>query len=355
MEHLDQVKLEEFTEHMSDVLNGGMLALMTSIGYLTGLFDGMAGLAPATSAEVAVATGLQDRYVREWLDAMVTGGIVEYQPHHATYVLPPEHAALLTRDAGGNNMAAFAHTIPLLADVGSDIAACFRDGGGVAYDRFDEFLELWSRLNKFTVENSLLSEVLPLLPDLRKALEEGCDVLEIGCGEGYPTHILAAEYPASRFVGYDFRQDVIDFARTRATEHQLSNVQFEVQDLNTMEVEAAYDAVLAFDVIHDQAQPRLVLRKVADVLQPDGMFLMVDIKASSRPDENMDHPLGPFLYGTSVMHCMTVSLALGGEGLGTMWGERQAHELLAEAGFTSVEVHQIDSDPFNNYYVARKA
>jgi SAM-dependent methyltransferase len=107
-------------------------------------------------------------------------------------------------------------------------------------------------------------------------------------------------------------------------------------------------------VVHDQAQPRVVLKNVARALKPGGTFLMVDIKASSRVHENLDHPMATFLYTTSTLHCMTVSLALDGEGLGTMWGEQKALELLSEAGFTNVAVREIEGDIFNNYYIARR-
>jgi hypothetical protein len=107
-------------------------------------------------------------------------------------------------------------------------------------------------------------------------------------------------------------------------------------------------------VIHDQAQPRTVLKNVAAVLKQGGTFLMVDIKASSDVQENLDHPMGPFLYTVSTMHCMTVSLARNGEGLGAMWGEQKALEFLAEAGFTDVTVKQVEGDPFNNFYIAKK-
>ena len=69
----------------------------------------------------------------------------------------------------------------------------------------------------------------------------------------------------------------------------------------------------------------------------------------------MDHPMGPFLYTISAMHCMTVSLALDGVGLGTVWGEQKALEMLAEAGFSNVSVENVEGDMMNNYYVARKA
>ncbi len=348
---MDQAKLRAFGERMNGVLNGGMLALLTSIGHRTGLFDVMAGLPPSTSEQIARTADLDPRYVREWLDAMVTGRILEYDPGHATYSLPAEHASLLTRAAGGNNLAGFADTIPRLALVEPEITECFRAGGGVPYARFGEFLEVWSGLKAFTFEETLLPEVLPLLPALAEALETGCDVLEIGCGAAHPTQILARAFPKSRFTACDFREDAVAFAR----ENGPSNARFQVQDLNQMEDRAAYDAVLAFDVIHDQAKPRDVLRRVARALRPGGLFLMVDIKASSRVHENLAHPLAPFLYGTSLLHCMTVSLALGGEGLGTMWGEQRARELLGEAGFARVDVHEIAGDAFNNYYLARLA
>src|SRR5829696_10542663 len=105
-EALDQNKAEEFAERMLGVLNDGALALMTSIGHRTGLFDAMAGLPPSTSEQIASAANLNERYVREWLDAMVVGRIVEYNPEDGTYYLPQEHAAFLTRAASPDNMAA---------------------------------------------------------------------------------------------------------------------------------------------------------------------------------------------------------------------------------------------------------
>lgn len=148
MTELDQAKAEHFAGRMVDIVNGGALSLMTSIGYQTGLFEAMAGLEPASSEKIASEAGLNERYVREWLDTMVTGRIVEYAPEDGTYVLPPEHAASLTLAAGPDNMAAYAHTVPLLARVQEDIVECFRKGGGVFYDQFSEFMALWGGLNE---------------------------------------------------------------------------------------------------------------------------------------------------------------------------------------------------------------
>jgi 2-polyprenyl-3-methyl-5-hydroxy-6-metoxy-1,4-benzoquinol methylase len=134
----------------------------------------------------------------------------------------------------------------------------------------------------------------------------------------------------------------------------LSNANFEVQDVARLNEENRFDFITAFDAIHDQAHPDNVLANISRALRPDGTFPMVDIAAASDLHENMDLPLGPMLYTVSCMHCMTVSLALGGMGLGTVWGEQLARNMLAEAGFTNVDVKQVEGDIFNNYFIATK-
>lgn len=116
----------------------------------------------------------------------------------------------------------------------------------------------------------------------------------------------------------------------------------------------AFDLITVFDAIHDQAQPRKVLANISRALKPDGVFLCVDVAASSSLEENVDHPLGPMLYSVSTMHCMTVSLALNGEGLGTVWGEQMARELLGEAGFKQIETKNVEGDIINAYYICTK-
>lgn len=163
--------------------------------------------------------------------------------------------------------------------------------------------------------------------------------------------MMAARFPKSRFVGIDIGQEAIEWARHEASRQGLTNATFLAKDAATITGPPAFDFILAFDAIHDQAAPRRVLRGIHDALRADGTFLMVDIATSSRLEENLDNPMAPFLFTVSTMHCMTVSLAEGGEGLGACWGEQKARELLAEAGFTSVDVHRLEADPLNLYYV----
>ena len=350
---VDSARAEAFAGRMAATLNDAFLAMMISIGHQTGLFDTMAKLPPATSDEIARDAGLNERYVREWLASLVTGAIVTYDPRTRTYVLPPEHAACLTRAAGAANLATSMLFVSCVAAVEPEVVRCFRRGGGVPYSSYGRFHEVMRSWSGQILDETLLERTLPLVPGLADRLRQGIDVLDVGCGSGHAINLMARAFPTSRFTGYDFSEEGLAAARAEASAWRLANAEFVAQDVAAMTARGRFDFITAFDAIHDQAQPRRVLAGIAGALRPGGTFLMVDDRASSRLEDNLDHPLAPFLYGVSTMHCMTVSLALGGEGLGTRWGEQKARELLAEAGFTDVVVHEQPGDIANSYYVAR--
>lgn len=345
---------EVFAGELLGILNAGTLSLMISVGHRTGLFDTMSGLAPSTSAEVAEAAGLQERYVREWLGAMTTGRVVDHDPQAGTYFLPPERAGFLTRSAGPNNLASTAQFVAMLGRVESKVVESFRTGGGVPYSEYPEFQELMAEDSAMVFDATLLDVTVPLVPGLHERLTTGIDVADVGCGSGHAINLLAQAYPASRFVGLDFSEEGVAAGRREASEKGLSNARFEVQDAAELTGPPAYDLVTTFDAVHDQAHPARVLQGIHDVLRPGGTYLCVDVQASSHVHDNLDHPLGTFLYTVSCMHCMTVSLALGGDGLGAAWGEQLAKQMLGEAGFTDITVHTVEGDIVNNYYVATR-
>jgi len=353
-QQLDQAKAEAFAGQMVGILNAGLLAFMTSIGHRTGLFDKMASMPPSTSQQIADAAGLNDRYVREWLGAMVTGKFVEYDPATKTYRLPPEHAASITRAAGPNNLAAMIQFMALMGNVEDRIVDCFRNGGGVPYSAYPKFQQIMSEESAQVFDATLIDVTLPLVPGLEERMKAGIDVADVGCGAGHAINVMAKAFPNSRFTGYDFSEEGIAAGRKEAAEWGLTNAIFQVQDVAELNNAEAFDLITVFDAIHDQAQPRKVLANISRALKPDGVFLCVDVAASSSLEENVDHPLGPMLYSVSTMHCMTVSLALNGEGLGTVWGEQMARELLGEAGFKQIETKNVEGDIINAYYICTK-
>jgi 2-polyprenyl-3-methyl-5-hydroxy-6-metoxy-1,4-benzoquinol methylase len=351
----DPARAGDFAGRLLKTLNDGALCLMISIGHRTGLFDTLHRSGAGTSAEIASRARLNERYVREWLGAMLTGGIVEYDVATARFSLPAEHAGALTRAAAADNMAVFAQYIGALGYVENEIVDCFRNGGGVPYDSYPRFHEVMAEDSGQSVLSSLESHILPLVPGLTDRLERGIDVLDLGCGRGLILARLAARYPKSRFTGIDLSEDAISWARDNAA--GLSNVAFEARDLSEFSRWApteAYDFITTFDAIHDQAQPLEVLKGIRTALRSDGVYLMQDISGTGHVHKDVEHPLGTLLYTVSCMHCMTVSLAQGGEGLGAMWGEEKTVEYLQKAGFSRVQKNRLAHDVQNNWYVVRK-
>lgn len=349
-----QESVDAFTETFVGAMNAAAMISMTSIGHRVGLFDAMDDGKARTSIELAERAGLNERYVREWLNAMTLADVVEHD--EGSYRLPEAHVACLTRAATPNNLAVFAQYLPLGGSVEDDVVHCFHEGGGVPYERFGRFHEVMAEDSGQTVLPALFDHILPLVPGLIEQLETGLDVLDLGCGRGRALVLMAGRFPASRFTGIDLSIDATAWGGAEAERLGLANLSFKAHDLATYDVDAeadAFDLVTTFDAVHDQPKPMALLRGIRRTLRDDGVYLMQDIAGHSHVEGNRDHPLGTFLYAISTFHCMTVSLAQGGDGLGTLWGEELAGEMLREAGFSSIDVHHLPHDPQNAYTVAR--
>ena len=348
---VDRHRIQDFARKLFGHYTSGMLTLLIGIGHKTGLFDA-AAKGPGTSQEIADRAGLDERYVREWLVAMATGGIVEYDAASGAFTLPPEQAACLT-GTSSRNLAAGSQMLPMLSKRVPRIIECFREGGGVSYSEYrPDFTEAQDASWRLLYDGLLIKGFLPAATGLPERLKAGIRVADIGCGTGHAVNLMARDYPASAFVGYDLGEDAIAKARAEAREMGLGNACFEAIDVSRMPPEPKFDLITSFDAIHDQRDPATVLRRVASALAPGGVYLMMEPKASSRLEENIGNPFAPYIYGMSVLHCMTVSLAAGGAGLGTAWGEQTARRMLAEAGFTSIDV--VDAPgPQNSIYICR--
>ena len=344
-----------FGERFVHALNESAMLQLVSLGHRTGLLNRLADGVAVTSESLARDAALDERYVREWLGGLTTAGVVEHDPEAMTYRLPSAHGSLLS-DRGDANLAVFSQYLPLLGTVEDDIVACFEHGGGVPYSRYGRFHEVMAEDSGQTVLPALFDAILPLAPELTARLEAGIRALDLGCGRGRALMKMAERFPQSEFVGYDLSTAAIGWASEQAATRGLDNLRFEVRDLSDFDRSAepaAFDFITTFDAIHDQAQPLNILKGVRRTLAADGVYLAQDIHASSHHHHDREHPLGTLLYTLSVMHCMTVSLAQGGEGLGTMWGRERARDYFARAGFDSIEVYQLPHDIQNDYWVLR--
>jgi trans-aconitate methyltransferase len=350
---LDGTRVAAFGERLFELYTGAMVTLMIDLAHRTGLLEALAAGA-GTSEEVAARAGLVERYVRECLGSLVTAGVVEFDPAGRRYTLPPEHAVLLTGE-GSANMAPMSSAAGLLGRHVPAVAEATRHGGGVPYEVFrPEFTAVMDGMSRGLLDGQLLDGVLPLTGELPARLAAGgARVADIGCGTGHSVNLLARAFPRSAFTGYDLAGDALARGRAEAAEWGLHNVSFEVVDVTRLPVDPPFTAVFAFDTVHDQADPSGVLSRVRTALEPEGWFVMMDIRAASALEDNVGSPTAPLLYAVSTLHCMTVSLAQGGAGLGAVWGEQLARRMLAEAGFVDVTVHEVPDDPLDSLYVAR--
>lgn len=352
---MDKQRAKAFMSTMIGVLNNGGLAMMCSIGHRTGLFDALAPMDAATSQQLADATDLNERYVREWLSAMASGGVVDYDADTETFSLPEEHRLLVTRSGGPLNLANAMQNISLLGQVEDDVIEAFRTGAGVPYSKYPGFQSLMAEESAARFDAGLLDETIPNIPGAVDALTAGARLADVGCGSGHAIRLLAQAYPNSSFVGFDFSDEGLDTARQHVAEAGLTNVEFVAADASQLDRSEEFDIITTFDAIHDQAHPATVLENIHAALKSGGRYLCVEPKASSALADNMHEPMATFQYTVSTMHCMSVSIAGGGEGLGTAWGTERTIEYLERAGFRDVTTAEIRTDRTNSHFVCRKS
>lgn len=348
----DAARADAFAAKLLGMLNGGAIMLMTSIGHRTGLFDAMSDGQPVTSQELAQKSELSERYVREWLGAMTTAGFVTYDSATCRYTLPSEHARWLSRSSY-RCFAVTSQWVGVMANVEDDVIEAFHHGRGVPYERYTRFADVMAEESRQTTVAALDEQILPMVQGLIQRLERGIRAVDVGCGAGLALIHMAKRFPQSQFVGLDLLDTHVASATAVAESEHVSNATFRTMDVTHWNEQGAYDLVTTFDAVHDQARPDLVLRSIRRALRPEGVYLMQEIKAATSVEKNVENPLAPFIYTISCMHCMSVSLANNGIGLGAAWGKELALQMLQEAGFATVEVCELPHDMLNYYYVAR--
>ncbi|WP_372672511.1 class I SAM-dependent methyltransferase [Amycolatopsis kentuckyensis] len=339
---------KDFAAHLTATLTGSALTMLLGVGHRTGLLAA-AALGPATSPELAARAGLHERYVREWLGAMVTGGIFTLDA--GKYTFPPQHAKFLLGETAANLMPSLL-TLSAFTGILPDLERSFAEGGGVPRSAYGPHLETLGAKTgdswKHIYREHLVDGFFGAVPGLKDRLTAGVRVLDLGCGTGNAIAVAARAFPASRFTGIDINENVVEQAREATKD--LPNAEFVVGD--AAHLVGDYDVITAFDAVHDQDRPDVVLRRIRDALDEDGLFFMVDTNFSSHVENNVGNPMAALCYSISLMYCTTTSLAEGGAALGAMWGTETATEMLADAGFGHVSVLE-SPRPQNCIYACR--
>jgi SAM-dependent methyltransferase len=347
---IDTEKQQAFLEKVVSDLAGTMATYIASVGDRLGVFKDLAVNGPANSKELASRVNLNERYAREWLRAMNSAGYLKFDSATGRFGLPPEHASVLAQEGGPVFLAGAHEQIPAMWRPLEELITAFQTGGGVSQSSYDE--HFWNGMQRFTdtwFENLLLQEWLPSVPDVQAKLERGARGADVGCGRGKALLKLAEAFPKSSFTGFDVHEPVVTQAMKNAATAGLSErVSFQCLDVANGLPEK-YDLITTFDVVHDMAEPSKALRAFHDGLAPGGTYLMLEWACPENPEENVG-PMATFMYGYSIMYCVTTSLAQGGEGLGNLGlPESKVQDMCRDAGFTSIRKVPISS-PLNSLY-----
>ena len=334
---------KQIVENVVADVGGAFVAGLGYIGDRLGLFRALAVDGPISSVDLAGRLQLNERYVREWLKAMVSAGYVERRDDSGAYFMTANQKAVLAEDDSPVFAAgAFQFAIPSLA-LTPRLIDCFRHGGGIAYGELSlEIPEAIARMHRAWFDYQLTGSWLPAAPRLLERLESGVRVLDVACGQGRASVAVAERYPKSAVVGIDSHAESIREARKLASEAGTANVEFREIDLESLPETEQFDVILAIDCIHDMKDPVGVLIHIRTLLAGDGVLFWSEPSGSHDPNENRNPP-GKMRSALSPYHCLTVSLAEGGAGLGTIVGEAGARDLSEQSGFGRFEKLDIDN------------
>ena len=354
---IDQDKLEQYIGLVTGGLAAGLNCAISSLGDQLGLYRSLHGLRIASSDELAERTGLNERWLREWLRHQACMQQIDYDAESDRFFLSPEAVAVLLDEThpahfggGFESVTASFGSLPGLVD-------SFRSGLGFSYDAHGPGCASGiERMTRYFNERTLVPDILPQLDDVVGKLEIGARVADVGCGGGIATLAMAQSFPNSDFIGYDISNHALARACDKLDSVSISNLRFVNPEQEPMPDTPTFDLITTFDVIHDSTHPQPLLNSISAALNDDGTYLCEDIRSFPEFEQNrLDNPLAGLLYGFSIMVCMSSALSTpDGAGLGTLgFNEKVAIQMTRQAGFN--KFRRLDHDnPMNNYYEVRK-
>jgi SAM-dependent methyltransferase len=360
---LDPDELKAFSFRVWNYKKGEMVSLMIHLGDRLGIYQAMDGAGPISSTDLASRTGLQERWIREWMRGQAAAELLDYHPgcgdrsneKDEQFELSVYGAAVLADEKDSLAFASGAFTGGTPPEIAEKLADAFRTGIGLSYEemgpnaahRTERMLGTWIRL-------ALVPQIIPALDGIHEKLSAGAVVADVGCGSALALIAMGEAYPNSTFVGYDPNSHGIERGREHVDERGLKNVELIVAGGETLPEEPRFDFILTFDCIHDMPHPSRVIQSIRKAILPDGTWLIKDIRSKPRFEDNLGHPMLAMLYGFSVSACMSSALSEpGGAGLGTLgFNPEVAEKMVRAAGFTKFKEHDFN-DPANLYYEVR--
>jgi len=350
---LDMAAVGAFAQQVAGVLTGGATAAMMVVGDRLGLYAELARSGPLTPAGLAGATGTSERYVREWLAQQAAVGFVGYNAATGTFVLPPEHAAVLATDGSPAAMIGGAPLISGLHRRTDELTEAFRTGEGIAWDAQDPAVfESTERFFGVHYRSHLVGEWIPALEEMHERLTAGASVADVGCGHGTALILLAQAYPRSVFTGFDPHEPSVQTARKRAADAGLSDrVRFEIAHGDDYP-DRGYDLITFFATFHDLGNPVGAAVHARTALADDGTLMLVEPFALDDLADNLALPGAGLSYAASTFLCVPTSLSQPvGLALGAQPGEARLREVLTQAGYRTIR--RAGQTPFNLVIEAR--
>lgn len=349
MTRMDRGRVEQFLETFLGYASGATTIGLLAVADRTGMLRWLAANGPATAGRLAEEASLDERYVLEILSGLAAAGTLEYESETERFELPPEHAAFVADETSPYFMGGWMDMLPAMLAQVEGVARATTYGGGVGFEEFGHsIIKGIDRGNAPSQRVFLTKRWLPAVPGMIEKLEEGARVADVGCGAGTVPIELGRTFPNSRIFGFDVSAEALAVARSRA--EGLGNVDFGEYRAEAIPTEPPYDLITTFDVIHDLADPLAGLTRIRQALAEGGQYLMMEPNMSSDLEDNMG-PRGALLYGVSALHCMTQSLAVGGEGLGAAWGRQRAEEYAERAGFSTFMELETITNRFSSFYL----
>jgi SAM-dependent methyltransferase len=346
---VNEERLQELAEITMGYLTGQMVSLMIYLGDKLGLYESLSRMESVTADELAEATGLQERWLLEWLRNQATAGLINFDSGDR-YSLSPEAATIFLNTESPFYLAGM-FAAPTTPEELGHAEKGFKTGMGISWD--DHGSDVACMVKRFSApSHSMLPVFLERVNGLTERLEKGIHVVDIGCGAGVALQELAKAYPNSTFEGYDPSPLAINIAREDTRQKQLDNIEYRIARGEDLPDETRYDLVLTLDCLHDMTHPDQVTKAIRKSIKPDGIWVIKDIHCSDKMEENFENPMSPLFYGISVLYCMSSALSEpDGAGLGTMgFNPKLAQEMTSEGGFNGFEEIEIEEDPFNNFY-----